>query len=163
VWLGDPDGYWAGGGAVAPTRIARCLMVVDAFVVRPVGFVSSPLESPAEAPLQGDEGTVEAWVLLEPDASPAAADLGRGDRVVLLTWLHLADRDVLSVHPRDDQSRPLTGVFSTRSQDRPNPIGLHEVEILAVQPDRFLVRGLEAIHGTPVVDIKPVLQAVSRR
>jgi tRNA-Thr(GGU) m(6)t(6)A37 methyltransferase TsaA len=138
-------------------------MVADEFVVRPVGHVESPIKQPADAPRQGDEGAIDAWIVLAPPVHPAAADLSRGDRVIVLTWLHLADRNVLAVHPRDDRTRPLTGVFSTRSQDRPNPVGLHEVEILAVQSDRLLVRGLEAIDGTPVVDIKPVLGRVSRR
>lgn len=133
------------------------------YVVRPVGHVESPIEQPADAPRQGDEGAADAWIVLAPPVLPAAADLSRGDRVILLTWLHLADRDVLTVHPRDDRTRPLTGVFSTRSADRPNPIGLHEVEVLSVEPDRLQVRGLEAIDGTPVVDIKPVLRGVSRR
>ena len=96
-------------------------------------------------------------------ARPAAADLRAGDRVVVLTWLHLGDRDILAVHPRGDANRPLTGVFSTRSQDRPNPIGLHEVEIVVVRPGGLRVRGLEAIDGTPVVDIKPVLEPKGAR
>jgi tRNA-Thr(GGU) m(6)t(6)A37 methyltransferase TsaA len=137
--------------------------MVAEYVVRPVGHVESPIKQPADAPRQGDEGAVDAWIVLAPSVRLAAADLSPGDRVIVLTWLHLADRDVLAVHPRDDRTRPLTGVFSTRSQDRPNPVGLHEVEILAVQSDRLLVRGLEAIDGTPVVDIKPVLGRVSRR
>ncbi len=129
----------------------------DELVVRPVGHVESVLEDVDDAPLQGDEGGTEAWIRLAEGVGAAAADLAVGDRVVLLTWLHRADRNVLAVHPRGDLSRPETGVFSTRSQDRPNPIGLHEVEVLAVQPGRLLVGPLEAVHGTPVVDIKPVL------
>lgn len=126
-------------------------------ILHPVGVVSSSLTDPAEAPLQGDEGAVECTIRLHAPFRAAAADLRAGDRVVVLTWLHLADRDVLAVQPRGDASRPLTGVFSTRSQDRPNPIGLHEVEIVSVEPDGLRVRGLEAVDGTPVVDLKPVL------
>jgi tRNA-Thr(GGU) m(6)t(6)A37 methyltransferase TsaA len=108
--------------------------------------------------LQGDESDIESVIRIYEVAKPAAADLRPGARAVVLTWLHLGDRDVLAVHPRGDVGRPLTGVFSTRSQDRPNPIGLHEVEIIAVESDRLQVRGLEAIDGTPVIDIKPVLE-----
>ena len=98
-----------------------------------------------------------------PSAHRAAADLRPGDRIIVLTWLHEADRDVLAVHPRGDTSRPVTGVFSTRSEHRPNPIGLHEVEVIATEPGRLLVRGLEAIDGTPVVDMKPVLGPKGQR
>lgn len=132
-------------------------------VVHPVGHVESPIRQPAEAPLQGDESEVEAWIQLEGPVQPAAADLRPGDRVIVLTWLHAARRDVLAVHPRGDERRPLTGVFSTRSEHRPNPIGLHEVEVVSVDRGRLLVRGLEAIDGTPVADIKPVLEPVHRR
>ena len=126
-------------------------------VVRPVGKVESVIKDVADAPRQGDEGGTEAWIRLTEGVEPAAADVEVGHRVVLLTWLHLASREVLAVHPRGDVTRPETGVFSTRSQDRPNPIGLHEVEVLAVQPGRLLVGPLEAVDGTPVVDIKPLL------
>ena len=125
--------------------------------LRPVGHVESVLKDVHDAPLQGDEGGTEAWIRLAEGVAAAADDLAVGDRVVLLTWLHRAARDVLAVHPRGDLSRPETGVFSTRSQDRPNPIGLHEVEVRAVQPGRLLVGPLEAVDGTPVVDVKPVL------
>jgi tRNA-Thr(GGU) m(6)t(6)A37 methyltransferase TsaA len=133
-------------------------MTLDSFDLRPIGVVVSGIKDPGDAPLQGDESDIESAIDLHEFARPAAADLRPGDRVVILTWLHLGDRDVLAVHPRGDLNRPLTGVFSTRSQDRPNPIGLHEVEIVALEPDRLRVRGLEAIDGTPVVDIKPVLE-----
>jgi tRNA-Thr(GGU) m(6)t(6)A37 methyltransferase TsaA len=132
-------------------------------VVHPVGHVESPIKQPAEAPLQGDESEVEAWIHLEGSVQPAAADLRPGDRVIVLTWLHAARRDVLAVHPRGDERRPLTGVFSTRSEHRPNPIGLHEVAVVSVERGRLLVRGLEAVDGTPVADIKPVLEPVHRR
>lgn len=131
--------------------------------VRPIGIVHSPLTDPAEAPRQGDEGAPDAWISIDPEYSEAARDLRTGDAVLLLTWLHRADRSVLAVRPRDDASRPLTGVFSTRSSDRPNPIGLHPVRITAVHDDRIDVSGLEAIDGTPVLDIKPVLDATDQR
>jgi tRNA-Thr(GGU) m(6)t(6)A37 methyltransferase TsaA len=138
-------------------------MGLDTFPVHAVGVVESSVADPRHAALQGDESDIESAIRIHESAAPAAADLRPGGRVVVLTWLHLADREVLAVHPRGDQSRPLTGVFSTRSQDRPNPIGLHEVEIIAVEPERLLVRGLEAIDGTPVLDIKPVLEPQGSR
>jgi tRNA-Thr(GGU) m(6)t(6)A37 methyltransferase TsaA len=127
------------------------------FVLRPIGRVESPLRGPEDAPKQGTEGGPEARVVLEGDVEVAGRDLHAGDEVYLLTWLHRGRRDVLVVHPRDDPRQPQLGVFSTRSQDRPNPIGLHRVEVVAVEGKRILVRNLEAIDGTPVLDIKPVL------
>jgi tRNA-Thr(GGU) m(6)t(6)A37 methyltransferase TsaA len=109
------------------------------------------------APRQGSEGAPEAWIDLEPGVLEGARDLRVGDEVLLLTWLDRADRAVLAVHPRDDPRAPLTGVFSTRSPDRPNPIGVHRVRLLEVAPGRLRVSDLEAFDGTPVVDIKPVL------
>lgn len=131
--------------------------------LRPIGTVESPIKHPGDAPLQGDEAGTECWIRLDPGFEPAAADLRPGDQVVVLTWLHAARRDVLSVHPRGDTSRPLTGVFSTRSQHRPNPVGLHEVRVVEAHPDRLLVHGLEAIDGTPVVDIKASLEPRGQR
>jgi tRNA-Thr(GGU) m(6)t(6)A37 methyltransferase TsaA len=122
-----------------------------------IGVVESTLTDPAAAPKQGDEGAPDAWLVFEPRVLPALDDLRPGERVIVVTWLHRARRDVLRVHPRDDRSNPERGVFSTRSQDRPNPIGLHEVEIVAVEGRRLRVSGLEAIDGTPVLDVKPVL------
>jgi tRNA-Thr(GGU) m(6)t(6)A37 methyltransferase TsaA len=127
------------------------------FGVRPIGRVESPLRRPEDAPKQGTEGGPEVWVVLEADVEAAARDLRVGDDVYLLTWLHRGRRDVLVVHPRDDPLQPQRGVFSTRSQDRPNPIGLHRVEVVAIEEKRILVRNLEAFDGTPVLDIKPVL------
>ena len=124
----------------------------------PIGVVESPLTDLAAAPKQGREGGAEAWVVFEPAVRDGLADLRPGDRVVLLTWLDRARRDVLAVHPRDDPRNPLTGVFSTRSADRPNPIGLHEVEVVEVDGLRIRVAPLEALDGTPVVDVKPVLR-----
>jgi tRNA-Thr(GGU) m(6)t(6)A37 methyltransferase TsaA len=128
------------------------------YELRPVGVVESTLTDPAAAPKQGREGAPDAWVAFEPAVREALEGLRAGDEVVLLTWLDRAHRDVLRVHPRDDPGNPLQGVFNTRSQDRPNPIGLHEVEIVAIDGLRIRVRPLEAVDGTPVVDVKPVLR-----
>ena len=126
-------------------------------VLRPIGYVESVLTDPAAAPRQADEGAPDAWLVLEERFAAALDGLSPGADVVLVTWLHRADRDTLAVHPRGDAARPLTGVFATRSPDRPNPIGLHEVHVLAVEGTRVHVRSLEAIDGTPVLDLKPVL------
>jgi tRNA-Thr(GGU) m(6)t(6)A37 methyltransferase TsaA len=123
----------------------------------PIGRVESPLTNRADAPKQGDEGAPDAWLVLNADMRPAMQDLRPGDDVFVLTWLDRADRHALAVHPRDDDQAPLTGVFSTRSPDRPNPIGLHRVRILAIDDTRIRVQDLEALDGTPVLDIKPVL------
>ena len=128
-----------------------------AFEVRPVGRVESPLGDRDAAPRQGDEGAPEAWIAFDPAARPALRDLRAGEDVLVLTWLDRARRDVLRVHPRGDPSRPEQGVFSTRSPDRPNPIGLHRVTIVEVDGLRLRVRDLEALDGTPVLDVKPVL------
>jgi tRNA-Thr(GGU) m(6)t(6)A37 methyltransferase TsaA len=125
--------------------------------LKPIGRVESPLTDRASAPKQGNEGAPDAWLVFEPEVLAGLQDLAAGDRMILLTWLDRADRDVLRVHPRDDLANPLTGVFSTRSSDRPNPIGLHEVEIVSVEGERVRVRPLEALDGTPIVDLKPVL------
>lgn len=120
--------------------------------------MESSLTDPASAPKQGNEGAPEAWLVFEPGVLEGLDGLQPGDYVVVLTWLHRASRDVLRVHPRDDPSNPERGVFTTRSADRPNPIGLHEVEVVAVDGHRVQVRPLEAIDGTPVVDVKPLLR-----
>jgi tRNA-Thr(GGU) m(6)t(6)A37 methyltransferase TsaA len=133
------------------------------YQVTPIGWVVSPLTDRADAPRQGDEGAPTARIVFRGGLSEATADLRVGDRVVVLTWLHAGSRDVLSVHPRSDAARPRQGVFSTRSPDRPNPIGLHTVTISRVDGESITVEGLEAIDGTPVVDIKPVLGAVDER
>ena len=111
--------------------------------------------------MQGDEGAPEAWLELSSQAAPGLMGIKVGDHLLVLTWLHLADRDVLQVHPRGDRNRPLTGVFATRSPDRPNPVGLHRVSVLEVMDRKLRVAPLEAIDGTPIVDIKPVLSADS--
>ncbi len=131
--------------------------------LRPIGRVESALVDPAAAPKQGDEGAPEATLVFEERVAPGLSDLRPGEEVVLLTWLDRADREVLSVHPRDDPANPETGVFSTRSADRPNPIGLHRVEIVAVDGTRLRVRSLEAVDGTPILDLKPVLGPVEER
>lgn len=125
--------------------------------LRPVGWVESPLTDRADAPRQGDEGAPDAWLVFEQSVADALADVAVGDRMLVLTWLDRADRAVLVTHPRDDRTRPPTGVFSTRSPDRPNPIGLHLVTIAERDGLRVRVHDLEAIDGTPVVDLKPVL------
>jgi tRNA-Thr(GGU) m(6)t(6)A37 methyltransferase TsaA len=127
------------------------------FEVKAIGRVESPLTDPGSAPKQGDEGAPDAWLVFDSDVLEALRGLGPGDEVIVLTWLDRANRDVLSVHPRGDTSRPLQGVFGTRSQHRPNPIGLHPVEILSIDGPRVRVRNLEALDGTPIVDVKPVL------
>jgi tRNA-Thr(GGU) m(6)t(6)A37 methyltransferase TsaA len=129
----------------------------DPALLHAIGVVRSPLTRRADAPRQGHEGAPDATILLDPAYAEALEGIGVGDELVLLTWLHEANRSVLQVHPRDDASRPLAGVFATRSSDRPNPIGLHEVMVLAIDGLELAVGPLEAIDGTPVVDIKPVL------
>jgi tRNA-Thr(GGU) m(6)t(6)A37 methyltransferase TsaA len=129
------------------------------FELRPIGWVESPLVDKDLAPKQGDEGSPEAWLVFDESVSDAMRDLEPASEVIVLTWLHRADREMLVVHPRDDPANPETGVFSTRSSDRPNPIGLHRVEVVAVEGLRVRVRNLEAIDGTPIVDVKPVLDS----
>ena len=124
----------------------------------PIGVVSSPLTDPAAAPKQGFEGAPDAWLVLEPRVAAGLDGMRPGDEIIVVTWLHRARRDILRVHPRDDLSNPERGVFTTRSADRPNPIGLHRVEVAAIDGTRVRVRGLEAVDGTPVVDLKPVLR-----
>ena len=124
----------------------------------PIATVDSPLIELAAAPKQGREGAPDAWLVFDEAVLSGLDGLAVGDRIVVLTWLDRADRGVLRVHPRDDRANPERGVFSTRSADRPNPIGLHEVEVLAIDGGRVLVSDLEALDGTPVVDVKPVLR-----
>ncbi|MFI1920186.1 tRNA (N6-threonylcarbamoyladenosine(37)-N6)-methyltransferase TrmO [Nocardia sp. NPDC020380] len=134
-----------------------------ALELRPIGRVRSILTQRAGAPRQPDEDAPPADLLLDPEFARAAADLHPGLRIVVLTWLDRTDRTVQAVHPRGAQDRPATGVFATRSPDRPNPIGLHEVTITAVAGTTVTVDGLEALDGTPIVDIKPVLGVVTDR
>jgi len=138
----------------------------DIYVLRPVGRVESPLQLRQDAPKQGDEGAPDAWLVFDPAVERALRDLRPNDEVLVLTWLDRADRNVLAVHPRGDTERPETGVFATRSPDRPNPIGLHRVEIIEISDidgPRIKVRNLEALDGTPVLDIKPTLGRVDER
>ncbi|MEO3746677.1 tRNA (N6-threonylcarbamoyladenosine(37)-N6)-methyltransferase TrmO [Plantactinospora sp. B5E13] len=144
-------------------RPGTILSGADRYVVRPIGRVESPLVDRASAPRQGDEGAPEAWLVFEPDVRDGLRDLRVGTDVLLLTWLDRAHRDVLVVRPRGEPTRPPTGVFSTRSPDRPNPVGLHRVTIVEVDGLRVRVRDLEALDGTPVVDVKPVLDRDTER
>lgn len=128
--------------------------------VRAIGVVRSPLTDKAVAPKQGREGAPDAWLEFDAAVADGLTDLRPGEQVIVLTWLDRADREVLRVHPRDDLSQPMRGVFSTRSSDRPNPIGLHLVNVLEVEGLRVKVGPLEAIDGTPVLDVKPVIHGV---
>jgi tRNA-Thr(GGU) m(6)t(6)A37 methyltransferase TsaA len=127
-----------------------------------IGFVESPLVDKASAPKQGYEGAPDAWLVLEEGFSEGLDGLRAGDEVFVLTWLHQARRDILRCHPRDDPANPEQGVFNTRSSERPNPIGLHRVQILAMDGRRMQVRNLEALNETPIVDIKPAIKADER-
>jgi tRNA-Thr(GGU) m(6)t(6)A37 methyltransferase TsaA len=133
------------------------------YTLRTVGQVESPLTDRDSAPKQGDEGAPDAWLVFDPAMREAIRDLQVGTEIIVLTWLDRARRDVLAVHPRGDRNNPITGVFSTRSSDRPNPIGLHTVEILAIADNRVEVRNLEALDGTPILDVKPVLGGIDQR
>ena len=127
------------------------------YELQPIGWVESPLVDRAVAPRQGNEGSPDAWLVLDARFTEALLDLRVGAEVIVLTWLDRARRDVLVVHPRGDATNPLQGVFNTRSPDRPNPIGLHRVRILAINGTRLQVSDLEALDRTPIVDLKPVL------
>jgi tRNA-Thr(GGU) m(6)t(6)A37 methyltransferase TsaA len=133
------------------------------FTVRPIGRVQSPLISTADAPRQGDEGAPDAYLVLHPEVQAGLDGVAVGDEIIILTWLHEADRTVLRVHPRGDLSRPEAGVFSTRAPSRPNPIGLHRVRVLDIAGVRVHVSALEAIDGTPVIDLKPTLSSIEER
>jgi tRNA-Thr(GGU) m(6)t(6)A37 methyltransferase TsaA len=132
---------------------------VPTFDVTPIGWVESSLTDRSAAPNQADEGAPEAWLVFVPPILDGLLGLRQGDHVIVITWLDRAQRDVLTVHPRGDAARPLTGVFATRSPDRPNPIGLHAVEIAAIEMGRVRVRHLEALNNTPILDVKPILSA----
>ena len=128
--------------------------------LRPVGVIHSELKNRKNAPRQGAEGAPDAWLEVYSFALPALDGLTAGDEIIVLTFLHESQRDVLKVHPRGNQQNPLTGVFATRSPDRPNPIGLHQVTVRRIEGNRLLIGPIEAIDGTPVVDIKPMLCGV---
>jgi tRNA-Thr(GGU) m(6)t(6)A37 methyltransferase TsaA len=134
-----------------------------AYDVEPIGVVESPVTDPSDAARQPDEGAPPAALILDARFEPALAGLQAGDEIVVLTWLHQARRDELTTHPRDDPDRPEQGVFSTRSADRPNPIGLHHATITAIAGTRVEVDRIEAIDGTPVLDLKPALGPPDRR
>ncbi len=129
----------------------------------PIGRVESPLLDPADAPKQGDEGAPAAWLVFKAEVIDGLSGLSVGDQIIVITWLHRARRDVLRTHSRGKTGTPLLGVFGLRSPDRPNPIGLHPVEILAISGHRILVNNLEAIDGTPILDVKPVLGPIETR
>jgi tRNA-Thr(GGU) m(6)t(6)A37 methyltransferase TsaA len=134
------------------------------FSLKPIGYIRSPLVDRAHAPKQGDEGAPEAWLIFQPEFQEGLKDLQLGEDILVLTWLDRGDRETLSVHPRDDERAPLRGVFSTRSQDRPNPVGLHRVRLVERRsPTEFKVLNLEAFDATPIVDVKPVLDQMQER
>jgi tRNA-Thr(GGU) m(6)t(6)A37 methyltransferase TsaA len=154
----------AGGAGAAPSPSKGTGMGdASSFEVVPIGHVESTLTDRSAAPMQGHEGAPEAWLVFAVDVADGLDGLRRGDEVLVLTWLDRARRDVLRVHPRSDPTVPEQGVFTTRSPDRPNPIGLHPVEVLAVDGPRVRVGPLEALDGTPVLDVKPVLRVAEGR
>jgi tRNA-Thr(GGU) m(6)t(6)A37 methyltransferase TsaA len=126
--------------------------------LRPIGVISSALRARREAPKQGSEGAPDAWLEVQPWAAKGLQGLAVGDEIIVITWFHRARRDVLQVHPRSDPRNPLTGVFATRAPDRPNPLGLHPVFVRAIEGNRLRIGPIEAIDGTPVLDIKPALR-----
>ena len=128
------------------------------FGLRPIGFIRSALKERSHAPKQGSEGAPDAWLEVEPWAREGLRGVAAGDALVVVTWLHLGRRDVLKVHPRGDLRRPRTGVGATRSPDRPHPLGLHVVTVRRRSGGRLRIGPLEALDGTPVVDLKPVLR-----
>jgi tRNA-Thr(GGU) m(6)t(6)A37 methyltransferase TsaA len=133
------------------------------YLLQPIGWVESPLTDPETAPKQGDEGSPDSYLVFDPSVAEGLDDLQVGTDILLLTWLDRARRDVLAVHPRGDEARPESGVISIRSPDRPNPIGLHRVTILAIDATRMLVQNLEALNATPILDVKPILANVDER
>ena len=143
--------------------LGREVLAVDTYEVQPIGWVKSPLVDPATAPKQGDEGAPDTWLVVNPEVRAGMRDLTAGTEIIVLTWLDRARRDVLVVHPRGDPRNTERGVFSTRSPDRPNPLGLHQVLIVSIDDNKVLVRNLEALDRTPIVDIKPVLGPLGQR
>ena len=127
------------------------------YLLYPIGFIRSPLKHREEAPKQGSEGAPDAWLEVNPTVAEGLQGIAAGDEIILITWFHKAYRDILKLRPRGDKNMPVTGVFATRSPDRPNPLGLHRVTVLEIAGDKLKVGPIEAIDGTPVVDIKPVL------
>jgi tRNA-Thr(GGU) m(6)t(6)A37 methyltransferase TsaA len=129
----------------------------DEYSLRPIGHIRSPLRTVADAPRQGSEGAPDAWPEMDPTFARGLRGIAPGDDIIVVTWLHRADRNVLETHPRNDPAIPLAGVFATRSPDRPNPLGFHRVTVHEVSGTRLRIGPIEAIDGTPVVDVKPVL------
>lgn len=154
VKIDNPDGY-----GVEPQET----MNATSCSVEPIGVIRSALTDPETAPRQGTDGAPDAWIELADRMAPGLLGMKVGDELLVLTWLHLAERDVLQVHPRGEPIRPLTGVFATRSPARPNPIGLHRVTVLALEDRRLQVAPIEAVDGTPVIDIKCLLKSVDER
>jgi tRNA-Thr(GGU) m(6)t(6)A37 methyltransferase TsaA len=138
-------------------RIKASVQVGSRAQLRPIGIIRSSIKNRSEAPMQGSEGAPDAWLEVSSFVAQALEGLQVGDDIVVVTWLHQSRRNVLKVHPRSDRSRPLTGVFATRSPDRPNPLGLHRVTIRRIMKNRLRIGPIEVIDGTPVVDIKPML------
>lgn len=138
-------------------------MSENSYTIEPIGIIRSELINRKNAPRQGDEGGYEAWIDINANVADGLVGIKAGDELFLLTWLHQGHRDVLKVHPRGNPENVLSGVFATRSPDRPNPIGLHRVTVISIDGQRLRVGPLEAIDGTPVVDIKPVLGQINDR
>ena len=132
-------------------------MLETEYSLSAIGFLHSPLKQLGEAPRQGREGAPDAWLEVNATVAEGLEGIAVGDEIIVITWLHKAQRDILKVHPRGDETVPLAGVFATRSPNRPNPLGLHRVTVLSIAGERLKVGPIEAIDGTPVVDIKPVL------
>jgi len=156
-----PQGHsrFLGGDSANTNEVANPM-----FTVIPIGHVSSSLVQREDAPKQGHEGGPDSWLMFEREFEEGLRDLRTGEEILVLTWLDRGDREALSVHPRGDQSASLRGVFSTRSPDRPNPVGIHRVRIVETEsPTRFRVRDLEALDGTPIIDVKPVLDHIKER
>jgi tRNA-Thr(GGU) m(6)t(6)A37 methyltransferase TsaA len=143
-------------------RRTRKAQTKHSLEVRPIGVIRSKIKERSKAPKQGSEGAPDVWLEVHPFATPALDGLAVGDQLIVLTWLHRAHRDTLKVHPRSDPKRRLTGVFATRSPDRPNPIGLHQVTVRRIVKNRLRIGPIEAIDGTPVIDIKPVLCEIQK-
>jgi tRNA-Thr(GGU) m(6)t(6)A37 methyltransferase TsaA len=135
-------------------------MRMTTFALQPIGYIESTLRAVQGAPRQGSEGAPDAWLDVSPPFAKGLLGIAPGDDAIIVTWLHEADRDVLETHPRNDRKLPLAGVFATRSPDRPNPLGLHRVTVREISGARLRIGPIEAIDGTPVVDIKPVLDDV---
>jgi len=132
-----------------------------AYPLTPIGVIRSTLRTRRETPKQGCEGAPDAWLEMAPAIAQGLEGIAAGDEIIVITWLHRARRDVLKLHPRWDKRLPLTGVFATRSPDRPNPLGLHRVRVVEIAGNRLKVGPIEAIDGTPVVDVKPILPGVA--